>query len=65
VYDEQPSGERADMVNGALNVALSLAMTKSNKAIVVKAIPTHGPLMRPIKGFLKFINVLIKLLYIC
>ena len=50
VYDEHPSGDKANRVKGAENVAMSLAITRSNRASVVKAIPTTGPLTRATKG---------------
>ena len=53
VNDEHPSGERASSVKGAANVALSLAMTKSNRAKVVNMIPMLGPFTKAIRGFLK------------
>lgn len=64
VYDEQPSGDRANSVKGAANVALSLAITISNNANVVNIIPRDGPFTSAINGFLKFIKVFTNVLSI-
>jgi hypothetical protein len=63
VNEEQPSGESANSVKGAENVALSLAITKSNRARVVNIIPRHGPLTKAMRGFLKSINLLTNVLH--
>ena len=62
VYDEHPSGLSANAVKGAANVALSLAITKSNIPSIVRPIPTAGPFTNAIKGFVKLTNAFIKFL---
>lgn len=58
VYELHPSGDKAFAVNGAQNVALSLAITISNIPRTLKEMPTTGPFTSAIKSFELLMNAL-------